>query len=127
MKFYDCATAPSPRRVRMFIAEKKLEIPVVEVDLGSQEQHTEAFARLNPNRTVPVLELADGTALTTSHAICRYLEDVHPEPALMGRDSQERGRIADLDWRIEQEGFLAVGESFRNLSLIHISEPTRPY
>ena len=114
MKFYDCATAPSPRRVRMFIAEKNLDVPVVEVDLGSREQHGDAFASLNPHRTVPVLELADGTVLTSSQAICRYLEEVHPRPALMGSNPQERGRIADLDWRIEQEGFLAVGESFRN-------------
>ena len=98
----------------MFIAEKNITIPVVEVDLGGREQHTETFASLNPHRTVPVLELADGTVLTTSHAICRYLEEMHPEPALMGHNSQERALIADLDWRIEQEGFLAVGESFRN-------------
>lgn len=124
MKFYDCAPAPSPRRVRMFIAEKKSagnnlpggspEIPVVEVDLGGQEQHTEAFASINPYRTVPVLELDDGTALTTSRAICLYLEEKFPEPVLFGRNPQERAQIADLDWRIEQDGFLAVGESFRN-------------
>lgn len=114
MKFYDCATAPSPRRVRMFIAEKKLDIPTVEVDLANREQHTEAFVKINPYRTVPALALEDGVVLTSSHAICRYLEDLHPEPALMGRNAQERGQIVDLDWRIEQEGFLAVGESFRN-------------
>ena len=116
MKFYDCATAPSPRRVRMFIAEKNIadKIPVVEVDLGNLEQHSEAFAELNPHRTVPVLELDDGTVLTSSHAVCRYLEEAFPSRPLMGRDLQERGQIADLEWRIEQEGFLAVGESFRN-------------
>ncbi len=114
MKFYDCAPAPSPRRVRMFIAEKKLDIPVVEVDLANREQHTEAFAKINPYRTVPALELEDGTVLTSSHAICRYLEDIHPEPALMGRNALVRGQIIDLDLRIEYEGFLAVGESFRN-------------
>ncbi len=114
MKFYDCATAPSPRRVRMFIAEKNLDIPVVEVDLGSLEQHSQDFANLNPHRTVPVLELDDGSILTSSHAICRYLEEVYPQQPLMGRNPQERGHIADLEWRIEQEGFMAVGESFRN-------------
>lgn len=114
MKFYDCATAPSPRRVRMFIAEKNLDIPVVEVDLGSLEQHSQAFASLNPHRTVPVLELDDRSVLTSSQAICRYLEEVYPQQPLMGRNPQERGFIADLEWRIEQEGFMAVGESFRN-------------
>jgi len=114
MKFYDCATAPSPKRVRMFIAEKNLEIPVVQVDLGNREQDSQAFIAVNPHRTVPVLELDDGTALTSTHGICHYLEAAHPTPALMGLDPVERGRVADLDWRIEQEGFLAVGESFRN-------------
>ncbi len=116
MKFYDCATAPSPRRVRMFIAEKELDIPVVQVDLGNREQDSPAFAAVNPHRTVPVLELDDGTSLNSTHGICHYLEAVHPEPALMGRDPIERGQIADLDWRVEHEGFLAVGESFRNRS-----------
>ena len=116
MKFYDCATAPSPRRVRMFIAEKKLDIPVVEIDLGNREQDTPAFIALNPHRTVPVLELDDGTTLNSIQGICRYLEATHPEHSLMGRDPIEQGQVADLDWRIEQEGFLAVGESFRNRS-----------
>ena len=114
MKFYDCATAPSPRRVRMFIAEKKLDIPVVQVDLGNREQDSPAFVALNPHRTVPVLELDDGTTLSSTHGICHYLEAAHPAPALMGRNPVERGRIADLDWRIEQDGLHAVGESFRN-------------
>lgn len=98
----------------MFIAEKNLEIPVVEVDLGNREQDSDAFVVVNPHRTVPVLELDNGTTLNSTHGICHYLEAAHPTPALMGLDPAERGRIADLDWRIEQEGFLAVGESFRN-------------
>lgn len=116
MKFYDCASAPSSRRVRMFIAEKKIDIPVVEVDLGNREQDSPAFVALNPHRTVPVLELDDGTVFRSTHGICHYLEAIHPEPALMGRDAIERGQIADLDWRIEQDGLQAVGESFRNRS-----------
>lgn len=114
MKFYDCKTAPSPRRVRIFIAEKNLDVRVIEVDLGNREQHTDAFVAISPYRTVPVLVLDDGTTFTSTQGICRYLESAHPEPALMGRSASECGRIADLDWRIEQEGFLAVGESFRN-------------
>jgi len=114
MKFYDCAPAPSPRRVRMFIAEKKLEIPVVQIDLAAKEQHSDEFAKLNPHRTVPVLELADGSTICSTHGICHYLEAAHPEIPLMGANAQERGQIADIDWRIEQEGLMAVGESFRN-------------
>ena len=75
MKFYDCKTAPSPRRVRMFLAEKGLDIETVQVDLGSGEQLGEAFRRLNPECVVPVLELDDGTCLSEVIAICQYLED----------------------------------------------------
>ena len=98
----------------MFIAEKKLDIPVIEVDLASKEQHTDAFVKVNPHRTVPALELDDGSTLCSTHGICHYLEAAYPEIPLMGANAVERGQIADLDWRIEQEGFLAVGESFRN-------------
>ncbi len=114
MKFYDCLTAPSPRRVRMFIAEKGLEIPVVEVDLSNREQHSEAYQQLNPHRTVPALVFDDGNCLTSSHGIIHYLEHAYPDPPLLGNNPLQRGEIADLDWRIEQEGFLAVGEAFRN-------------
>ena len=114
MKFYDCATAPSPRRVRMYIAEKGLDIPVVEVDLANREQHSDAFQKINPSRTVPVLQLDDGRTLITSAGIQCYLEGLHPEPPLFGRDGYERALIVDLDWKIENEGFLAVGEAFRN-------------
>lgn len=116
MKFYDCATAPSPRRVRIFIAEKSLQIPVVEVDLANREQHSEDFELINPHRTVPVLELEDGSRLTTTHGIQHYLELTYPKPALIGRNAAERGKVIDLDSRIEQEGFMAIGEAFRNRS-----------
>ena len=114
MKFYDCLTAPSPRRVRMFIAEKGIDIPVVEVDLANLEQHSDAFEVTNPHRTVPVLILDDGRSLTSSTGIIQFLELAYPEPPLLGKDPFECGLIADLNWRIEQEGFLAVGEAFRN-------------
>ena len=98
----------------MFIAEKKLDIPVIQVDLANKEQHSEAFAKLNPHRTVPVLVLDDGSTLNSTNGICHYLEAAYPERPLLGAGAAERGLIADLDWRIEQEGFLAVGEAFRN-------------
>lgn len=116
MKFYDCHTAPSPRRVRIFIAEKALNIPVVEVDLANREQHSDAFAQINPHRTVPVLQLDDGTTLTSGSGIMHYLEALHPAHPLIGRNAIERGVVVDLDTRIEQEGFMAAGEAFRNRS-----------
>ncbi len=116
MKFYDCATAPSPRRVRMFIAEKGLrdEIETIEVNLREGEQLGEAFRAINPFCTVPVLELNDGTRLCSTAGCCRYLEDAFPEPPLMGRTVEERAVVADMEWRMEIDGFLAVGETLRN-------------
>lgn len=114
MKFYDCGPAPSPRRVRIFIAEKGLEIPTVQVDLIKGEQFTEEFKALNPECTVPVLELDDGTGLSESVAICRYLEELHPEPPLMGVEPKEKAIVEMWNRRIEQYGFWAVSESFRN-------------
>ncbi len=116
MKFYDCATAPSPRRVRMFIAEKGLsdDIETVEVNLREREQLGEAFRAINPFCTVPVLELDDGTRLLSTAGCCRYLEEAYPEPPLMGRTAVERAVVADLEWRMEIDGFLAAGEALRN-------------
>jgi glutathione S-transferase len=116
MRFFDCQPAPSPRRVRIFLAEKGLEVPTIEVDLASGEQFGEPFRRLNPWCTVPVLELDDGTCLTETVGICSYLEEVQPEPRLMGRDRRERALVLDWNHRIESEGLAAIAESFRNHS-----------
>jgi glutathione S-transferase len=78
MKFYDCVTAPSPRRVRIFLAEKGLTVPAVQVDLRNGEQFTPAFRALNPDCTVPVLELDSGAVIADVIAICRYFEDSTP-------------------------------------------------
>ncbi len=116
MKFYDCATAPSPRRVRMFIIEKGLadEIETIEVNLRDAEQLGDAFRAINPYCTVPVLELDNGTRLLSSVGCCRYLEEAYPEPPLMGRNAVERAIVADMEWRMEIDGFMAAGEALRN-------------
>ncbi len=114
MKFYDCSTAPSPRRVRIFIAEKGLDIPTVQVDLRNGEHLTESFRKLNPWCTVPVLELDDGTTLSEAVAVCRYLEETRADPPLMGVDARDRARVAMWEHRFEIDGFLAVTEAFRN-------------
>src|SRR5215831_14009517 len=100
MKFYDCVTAPSPRRVRIFLAEKGLTVPTVQVDLRNGEQFTPAFRALNPDCTVPVLELDSGTAITDIIAICRYFEELHPDPSLMGRSAEERAVIESFGFSI---------------------------
>ena len=114
MKFYDMALAPSPRRVRMFIAEKGIEIETVQVDLGGGEQLEPAFAKLNPWCTVPVLELDDGTCISEAIACCRYLEAAYPEPPLMGVTPAKQGVIAMWEHRVEWDGFIAGAEILRN-------------
>ena len=114
MKFYDCATAPSPRRVRIFAAEKGLALDTVQVDLQAGEQFSEAFRALNPDCVVPVLELDDGTCLTEVMGICRYLEVVQPEPPLFGSGAVEEGLVMGWNSKVEQQGLLAMAEAFRN-------------
>ena len=114
MKFFDCKTAPSPRRVRIFIAEKSIAVETILVDLRSKEQLGVEFKTINPHCTVPVLELDDGARLTTTAGIWRYLEATHPDPPLMGETPQQRGVITDLQWHIEMNGFMAMAEFLRN-------------
>jgi glutathione S-transferase len=114
MKLYDCASAPSPRRVRIFLAEKGIAVPTVQVDLRNGEHFTAAFRAINPDCTVPVLELEDGTRITDAVAICVYFEQVRAAPPLMGSDPQEKAVITAAQRRAERDGFHAVVEAFRN-------------
>lgn len=114
MKFYDCATAPSPRRVRIFAAEKGIQLDTVQIDLGCGEQLGEDFRAINPDCVVPALQLDDGTCVTEVFAICQYLEDLHPEPALLGSSAIERAKITMWNAKIEQQGLWAMAEAFRN-------------
>jgi len=114
LRFYDCRTAPSPRRVRIFIAEKGADIETVQVDLGSGEQFSEAFRKINPDCVVPVLELDDGTILTEVVAICDYLESQFPEPPLLGSTPVERAAVLMWNAKVEQLGLWAMAEAFRN-------------
>lgn len=114
MKFYDCTTAPSPRRVRIFLAEKGITIDTVQVDLRNNEQLTPAFRAINPDCTVPALQLDDGIVIGDAVAICQYLEELHPEPALIGRTPQERAVVTALNRQIERDGFYAAMDAFRN-------------
>ncbi|HEY4403315.1 MAG TPA: glutathione S-transferase [Xanthobacteraceae bacterium] len=116
MKFYDYAPAPSPRRVRIFLAEKGITLPTVQVDLRKGEQLTESFRAINPDCTVPVLELDDGTRIADAVGICVYFEAVRPTPPLMGGDPQGRAIVVAAQRRAEREGFYAVVEAFRNFT-----------
>ena len=114
MKFFDVSTSPSPRRVRIVLAEKGAEFETVTVDTPNGAHLKPDFLSLNPWATVPVLQLNDGTCISEAIACCRYLEDAYPNPPLMGVDKEEKAMVADMQWRMEIDGFLAVGESLRN-------------
>ncbi|RFP85774.1 glutathione S-transferase [Rhodobacteraceae bacterium 63075] len=114
MIFYDCTTAPNPRRARMFIAEKGLEIETREVSMVKGEQLSEAFRAINPRATIPVLVTDEGTALTENIAIASYLEEIAPEPPLMGTGPDERARVLMWNAIAESQGGQPIGEAFRN-------------
>jgi glutathione S-transferase len=111
---YDCATAPSPRRARILLAEKGIPHETVQVDLRNGEQLGDAFRRVNPQCTVPALRTEEGQVLADNAAITAYLEALRPEPALLGRTPLEKAEIASWNWRVEFEGLLAIAEALRN-------------
>jgi glutathione S-transferase len=113
---YDCSTAPSPRRARILLAEKGIEVQTVQVDLRNNEQLGETFRAINPQCTVPALQLNDGTVLPDNAAIWAWAEAVKPEPALLGRTPVEKAMVASWNTRLEFEGLFAIAESFRNTS-----------
>jgi glutathione S-transferase len=115
MKLYDGGRAPNPRRVRIFLAEKGIEIPLESVDLGALEHKTESFAALNPLQRLPVLTLDDGTVITESIAICRYFEALRPEPPLFGRGALEVALVEMWNRRVELNLYAAVSAVFRHL------------
>ena len=114
MRLYDAVWAPNPRRVRMYLAEKGITVERRMVDLAAAENLQEPFLSLNPRGTVPVLELDDGQCIADSVAICRYLEALHPDPPLFGRDPLEIARIEYWTRKIEAEGYSGVVYAFRN-------------
>jgi glutathione S-transferase len=116
MRLFDCTTAPSPRRVRIFAAEKDLHLDLVQVDLGSGEQFGAEFRAINPDCVVPVLELDDGSCLTEVVAICQYLEELCPEPTLFGADAAERATAVMWNAKAEQQGLWAMADAFRNVA-----------
>jgi glutathione S-transferase len=113
---YDCATAPSPRRARIFLAEKRITHETVQVDLRSGEQLGAAFRRINPQCTVPALVTDEGVVLTDNAGIAAYLEARYLEPPLLGRTPLDKAEVAAWQWRIEFEGLMAIAEALRNSS-----------
>ncbi len=108
MQLYDGGRAPNPRRVRIFLAEKQISVPLVPVDLAKGEHKSEAFTRINPSQRVPVLVLDDGTAIAETMAICRYFEALQPAPSLFGASPREIALIEMWQRRIELELFFPL-------------------
>ena len=115
MKIYDSQTAPNPRRVRIFLAEKGITVPYEQVNIVTAENRSPAFRGKNPLGTLPVLELDDGTCIAESVAICRYFEETHPQPPLMGVDARDRALVEMWQRRMELEIFGPITQVFRNL------------
>jgi len=111
---YDCATAPSPRRARILLAEKGVAHETVPVDLRQGEQLSDAYRQLNPQCTVPALRTDEGLLLTDNAAITAYLEARYPQPPLLGSTPAEKAEIASWNWRVEFEGLMAIAEALRN-------------
>jgi len=118
MKLYNHALAPNPRRVRIFATEKGIELLLEDIDILAGQSRTPEFLVKNSSGGVPVLELDDGSCLSESVAICRYLEGLHPEPNLLGRDLREQAEIERWNRRMELELFAAIGRTVQNTSPI---------
>lgn len=115
MKLYDFGPAANAQRVRVFLAEKGLQVPTVEVNVREGQLYEAPYAAMNPFHCVPFLELDDGRVIAESVSICRYLEELHPEPPLFGRDPAERATVDMWNRRIELDGFLPGLHALRNL------------
>ena len=115
MKLYDFGRAPNPRRVRVFLAEKGLSVPTEQVDIGAMQQKTAEFTAVNPLQRVPALVLDDGTIIAESMAICRYFEELRPEPPLFGRGAKEVAVVEMWSRRMELHLLAPVAAVFRHL------------
>lgn len=113
MKIYNSPVAPNPRRVRVFLAEKGVQVPYEDVDLGKAVNRQPEFLKINPLAGVPVLELDDGTCIAESVAICRYFEGLHPEPPLMGVDAKDRAVVEMWNRRMELTILMPIADAFR--------------
>ena len=114
MKLYDYPGAPNPRRVKIFASEKDIKLELIRCDLTKGEHKQQEFIKKSPSGKIPVLELSDGRCISESVAICRYLEEVKPEPNLFGRDAFELAYIESRNRHIELELWTQIGISWVN-------------
>ncbi len=114
MKLFDSKLGPNPRRVRIFLAEKGIDVPKVQVDLAKGEQKNEDFTRINPLQRTPALVLDDGAVLTESMAICRYFEELQPDPPLFGEEPLGKAQVEMWQRRAELNFFFMVANAYRH-------------
>ena len=114
MKLYDFGPAANSKRVRIFLAEKGITVPIVELNVREDAQFKEPFTTMNPFHCVPFLELDDGTVIAESISICRYLEELHPEPSFFGVNATDRATIDMWNRRVELDGFIPALHAVRN-------------
>jgi glutathione S-transferase len=114
LKLYDMQMAPNPRRVRIFLAEKGIDVEHIDIDLMEGENLNEDFLKINPRGVIPTLLLDDGNCLDETVAICRYLEETHPEPNLLGTDALSKAQIEACQRHVEFDGFQPLLDAFRN-------------
>jgi glutathione S-transferase len=115
MKLFDGGRAPNPRRVRIFLAEKGISVPLVPIDMAALEHKQEAVSSRNPLQRLPVLELDDGTIITESVAICRYFEELHPRPSLFGQGAVGKALVEMWQRRMEFNLMGPVAAAFRHI------------
>ncbi len=114
MKLHDCQMAPNPRRARIYLHEKGVEVEKVEHNILAGENIEEAYLKINPWGTLPALELDDGTVIREAPSIFRYIDSIKPEPNLLGNDPKEAAEIEAWERFSELQGMAAIGEFFRN-------------
>jgi glutathione S-transferase len=114
LKLHEAATAPNCRRVRIFLAEKGVQVPVQPVDIANMENRKSPYLDRNPMGGVPMLELDDGTCLAESVAICRYFEELYPDPPLLGTSALDKALVEMWQRRMELEIAMPIMQSFRN-------------
>jgi glutathione S-transferase len=128
MKLYDSPVAPNPRRVRIFLAEKGIVVPTENVDLARLEQKSPAYAAVNPLLRIPALELDSGEIISESVAICRYFEEIQPDPPLFGRNPLEKARVEMWQRRAELDFFFPIALAFRHShpAMVEMEKPQIP-
>ena len=114
--FFDFKSAPSPRRARILLAEKGIDVEIVQIDMMKAEQLSDDYRKINPGCTIPALKLEDGTILTENAGIAAWAEAYKPEPSLLGNTPGEKGLVATWNAKVEFEGLMAVAEALRNSS-----------